>query len=327
MADTLALCCEHLSDDLSGIALRRLPPQPLAPDQVRVAMRAAALNFPDLLMTRGAYQHKPALPFVLGTEGAGVVIEVGASAGPWRAGDAVCFMSRSGALATEVVLPAGVLRPLPAGLSFEEAAGYSVTGLTAWVALQRCGGLQRGETLLVNGARGGVGWACLQLGQHLGATVMATASKPERLAAWAAQGVPVLRADAGLPEAVKALTGGRGVDVVADPVGGALFDHSLRCLAWGGRLLVLGFASGTLPKLAVNYALIKGLQIIGVRAGEYGRRYPETAAPNLAAVDHLASIGVFRPHIGARFTLADGAQALAAMAAGEVLGKIVVTLA
>lgn len=319
-----ALVCETLSPDLSGLALRELPSPPLPPGQVRVAIRAAGLNFPDLLMTRGEYQHKPPLPFIPGMEGAGVVAEVGRDAGPWRAGDAVTFATRSGALASEIVVEAGALRQLPAGLSFDEGAAYMVTGLTAWVALQCCGHMAAGERLLVHGARGGVGWACVQLGRHLGAEVIATATQPRRLAYWAEQGVPVLPADAGLPERVKALTGGVGVDVVADPVGGALFDHSLRCMAWGGRLLVLGFASGQWPTLAVNYALIKGLSVIGVRAGEYGRRYPELAEPNRAAVDELAASGVLRPHIGARFALADARQALAALAARDVVGKIVV---
>lgn len=319
-----ALVCERLSPDLSGLALRELAAPALEPNQVRVAIRAAALNFPDLLMTRGEYQHKPALPFIPGMEGSGVVAQVGRDAGPWREGDAVSFNVRSGALASEIMVDAGQLRRLPEGLSFEEGAAYGVTGLTAWVALHCCGRLQAGERLLVHGVRGGVGWACVQLGRHLGAEVMATATQPARLAEWAAQGVAVLPADASLPERVKALTGGDGVDVVADPVGGALFDHSLRCLGWGGRLLVLGFASGQFPTLAVNYALIKGLSIIGVRAGEYGRRHPQQAEPNRAAVDELAAAGVLRPPIGARFALSDAAQALAALAARSVVGKIVV---
>lgn len=328
MSDVLSLHCQHLSDDLSGLALRRLPRAALAPGEVRIRVHAAGLNFPDLLMTRGLYQHKPSLPFVPGMEGAGVVIECGAAVANVQSGQAVSFGARSGALAEEVVVPASSCRAMPAGLSFDEGACYAVTGLTAWVALQRCGRLQRGESLLVNGARGGVGWACLQLGQHLGARVVATASQPERLGFWTDQGVSVLAAgDATLADQVKALTLGQGVDVVADPVGGNLFDRSLRCLAWGGRLLVLGFAEGRLPTLAVNYALIKGLSIIGVRAGEYGRRYPERAPENLAAVDHLAAAGVLRPRIGARFALGDAAQAMAAMASGAVVGKIVVVVA
>ncbi len=321
-----ALVCQHLSPDLSGLVYQALPSAPLQRGEVRVAMRAVGLNFPDLLMTRGEYQHKPSLPFIPGMEGAGVVLEPGVDAGAWKAGDKVTVHTRSGTLADEVVLPATQLRPLPAGLSFEEGAAYGVTGLTAWVALHHASRLQAGERLLVHGTRGGVGWACVQLGRHLGAQVIATATQPERLSFWSDQGVPVLPADVSLPDRVKALTDGQGVNVVADPVGGALFDHSLRCLGWGGRLLVLGFASGQWPTLAVNYALIKGLSIIGVRAGEFGRRYPQHAAPNLAAVDALAALGVLRPPIGARFALADAAQALAAMQRRDVVGKIVVLM-
>jgi NADPH:quinone reductase len=186
--------------------------------------------------------------------------------------------------------------------------------------------LQRGEWLMVNGARGGVGWACLQLGQHLGARLIATASDPTRLGYWRDQGVPVLKADASLPDAVKALTQGQGVNVVADPVGGELFDHSLRCLAWEGRLLVLGFAAGPIPTLSINRALIKGLTILGVRAGETGRRNPQAGADNQAAVQRLLGQGVMRPHIGLAVPLAEGREALRAMAAGSVVGKIAVTM-
>jgi NADPH:quinone reductase len=320
-----ALCVEHLSDDLSGVALQEVPLAPLGPQEVRVQVRAAGLNFPDLLMTRGAYQLKPPLPFVCGMEGAGVVLEAGAQVHGWHAGDEVCFSHR-GTLAQQVVLPVQALQAIPARLSMQEAACAQVTALTAWVALARRAKLQRGEWLLVNGARGGVGWACLQLGQHLGARLIATATDPARLGFWRDQGVPVLKADASLPEAVKALTNGQGVDVVADPVGGELFDHSLRCLAWEGRLLVLGFAAGSIPRLSVNRALIKGLAVLGVRAGEAGRRNPQAGAENRAAVQRLLAQGVMRPSIGLAVPLAQGKEALRAMAAGSVVGKIVVTM-
>ncbi len=320
-----ALCVQSLSGDLSGVALCEVEACALGPHDVRVQVHAAALNFPDLLMTRGAYQHKPALPFTSGLEGAGVVVACGAQVAPGRLGQAVYF-ARQGSVAQEVVLPASDAHAVPTGLSMAEAAAFCVTGLTAWVALMRRAQLQRGEWLLVNGARGGVGWACLQLGQHLGARLLATASEPARLQHWAAQGVPVLKADASLPAAVKALTGGHGVDVVADPVGGELFTHSLRCAAWGARMLVLGFASGQIPTLALNKALIKGLTVMGVRAGEAGRQDPQGAADSRAAVERLAAQGVLRPFIGLSVPLAQARGALLAMANGEVTGKIVVTM-
>lgn len=321
-SDTLALVCKHLSDDLSGLALRRLPLPPVGDHDVQVAVQAVALNFPDLLMTRGLYQFKPPVPYVPGMEGSGVVLAAGAHSG-WQVGQRVGLGAKHGLLAEQVVLPGQALRPLPAGLAMDEAAAVTVTGLTAWVALARLGRLQRGETLLVHGARGGVGQACVQLGLHLGARVIATASQPERLSALAAQGVTVLPAT-GFRQAVLDATGGRGADAVADPVGGDVFDESLRCIAFGGRLLVLGFASGRIPVLDVNRPLIKGYSLVGVRAGEYGRRFPAHHAEHLAAVQRLAEAGVFKAAIGARFPLAQAREALAAMAARTVTGKIVV---
>ena len=323
-SDTLALVNEHLSDDLSGLVLRRWPLPPVGPADVRVAMAAVSLNFPDLLMTRGLYQFRPPLPYVPGMEGTGVVLEAGPASG-WQPGQRVGVGAKHGLLAQQVVMPGSALRPLPAGLPMDEAAAVTVTGLTAWVALARLGQLQRGETLLVHGARGGVGQACVQIGLHLGARVMATASQPERLSAMAAAGVQVLPA-AGFRQAVLDATAGRGADVVADPVGGDVFDESQRCIAFGGRLLVLGFASGRIPTLNANRPLIKGFSVVGVRAGEYGRHWPDRHQQHLAAVLRLAEAGVLRPYIGARFALAEARDALAAMAARSVTGKIVVMI-
>ena len=323
--DTLALVCDHLSDDLSGLTLRRLPLPALGAADVRVAMHAVSLNFPDLLMTRGLYQFRPALPYVPGMEGAGVVVAAGPASG-WQPGQAVLLAGKQGMLAEQVVVPGATLRPLPAGMTMDTGACLTVTGLTAWVALARLGGLARGETLLVHGARGGVGQACVQIGQHLGARVIASASQPERLAALAASGVQVVAAR-GFRDAVLAATDGRGADVIADPVGGDVFDESTRCISFGGRLLVLGFASGRIPTLDANRPLIKGYSVVGVRAGEYGRRWPERGREHLAAVQRLAEDGVLRPVIGARFALADARDALVAMAERSVTGKIVVTLA
>jgi NADPH:quinone reductase len=320
----LALVCHRLSDDLSGLALARWPLAAPGPREVRIGVRAAALNFPDLLMTRGGYQFKPPLPFVPGMEGAGVVLHAGDDSG-WAPGARVGFAAKQGALATETVLPGDALHALPDGLDFDTAAAAWVTGLTAWVALARIGRLQRGETLLVHGARGGVGQACVQLGLHLGARLIATASQPALLADLAAQGVRVLPAD-DFRDAVLSATGGRGADLIADPVGGAVFDQSQRCIAFGGRVLVLGFASGSHPTLAINRLLIKGYSVVGVRAGELGRQFPQQAQEHRAAVQRLIADGVIRPRIGARFALARAVQALQALADRQVVGKIVVTM-
>lgn len=327
--DTLALVCEHLTsdhphDDLTSLRLRRWPLPALGPADVRVQMAAVALNFPDLLMTRGAYQFKPPVPFIPGMEGAGVVVEAGIHSG-WQVGDRVGLGGKHGLLAEQVVVPGASLRALPAGLALEDAAAVMVTGLTAWVALARIGRLKRGETLLVHGTRGGVGQACVQIGLHLGAKVLATATQPARIADLAARGVTVLPST-GFREAVLAATDGRGADVVADPVGGEVFDESARCTAFGGRLLVLGFAGGRIARIDTNRPLIKGFSVVGVRAGEYGRHFPAHHQEHLAAVHRLAETGVLRPAIGARFALAQAKDALAAMARREVTGKIVVTM-
>lgn len=322
--EPLALLCSHLSEDMSGLALVRRPLPPPGTAEVLVDVRAAALNFPDLLMTRGGYQFKPSLPYVPGMEGAGIVLAAGKDSG-WAPGMRVSFSAKQGALAEQALLPANALHALPDHMDFEIAAAAWVTGLTAWVALARIGRVQRGETLLVHGARGGVGQACVQLGLHLGARVIATASQPELLASMAAQGVTVLPAH-DFRDAVLDATDGRGADLIADPVGGTVFEQSQRCIAYGGRVLVLGFASGDHPTLAINRLLIKGYSVIGVRAGEHGRRFPVQGREHQAAVQRLIAAGVIRPLIGARFPLHRAIEALHALADRQVVGKIVVTM-
>jgi len=320
--------CSQLSDDFSGLRLDERSALPCADGEARVSVHAAALNFPDLLMTQGKYQHRPPLPFVAGMECAGVVVETGAGVSWPRVGDAVCFSAHGGAFTEELVAPAAALRPLPTGFSMAEGAAYSVAALTAWVALVRRGGLQRGETLLVHGASGGTGIAAVQLGHFLGATVIATGSSAQKLTAAREQGAQhtlVVEPGAqGLSDAVKALTGGRGADVVFDPVGGDLFDASTHCTAWGGRLLVVGFAAGRIASVASNLPLIKGYSVVGVRAGEYGRRDPERGQQNRQAVEALANRGLFRPHIGARFAFEQLSEAYRTMAHRRMAGKIVI---
>jgi len=322
-----AWMCTELGSDLSGLQLlqRTLPPP--GQDQVCVRVRAAALNFPDLLMTRGLYQHKPPLPFVAGMECAGEVVAVGDAVQGFAVGDGVCYGGHGGAFADALLAPAPMLRPLPAGMDFAQGAAYGVTALTAWVALVRRAALQPGETLLVHGASGGTGLAAVQLGRFLGAKVLATGSSMAKLEAARAAGAQHLlvvdEGARGLADAVKDLSDGAGADVVFDPVGGDLFDASVHCTAWGGRLLVVGFASGRIGKLPSNLPLIKGFAVIGVRAGEYGRRDPQRGDENRRAVDALAARGVFIPLIGARFAFEDAKQAYRAMAERRFAGKIV----
>jgi NADPH2:quinone reductase len=323
-----AWVCTELREDFAGLQLQAQPDLPCPPGHARVRVHAAALNFPDMLLAQGKYQHRPELPFVAGMESAGKVIEIGSGV-KWPAvGDSVCFGAHAGAFSEELLAPAAALRPLPAGFSLAEGAAYGVAALTAWVALVRRGALQRAETLLVHGAGGGTGLAAVELGRHLGASVIASASAAHKLdaarAAGATHTLRVAPGAKGLSDAVKALTGGHGADVIFDPVGGEVFDASLHCIAWGGRLLVVGFASGRIGNLPANLPLIKGFAVIGVRAGEYGRRDPERGLQNRQAVEALAAQGLFRPHIGARFALEQLAEAYRAMATRRVAGKIVI---
>lgn len=314
-----------LLPDHAGAAVVDLPAPEPGPGEVRVRVRAAAVNFPDLLMTGGGYQLKPELPFVSGLEFAGEVDAVGEGVAGWRAGDAVVGGNRFGAMAEYTVVPAGALRPKPDVLSWEEAAAYPVAYLTAYVALVRCGKIEAGETLLVHGAAGGVGLAAVDLAKALGAKVIAAASSAAKRDAIVKSYGPdaVITAEPGFREEVKALTGGRGADVIFDPVGGDVFDESTRCMAFGGRLLVIGFASGRIPEVSVNMPLIKGFSVVGVRAGEYGRRFPDRGAENIAAIDALAAEGRIRPRVHAALDLADWREAFAMLERREVIGKVV----
>ncbi len=327
MPTTTALRCNRLSDDLSGVSLDEIDARPPGPGEVAVSMRAAALNFPDLLMTRGGYQHRPELPFTIGMEGAGVVEAVGGGVTGWTPGDAVCVSDKTGAIARRAVVPASALTPVPAGWDWASAAGWQVGALTALVALEVRGALRAGETLLVHGATGGMGAAAVQLGAALGATVIATGTREDWLERLRPLGASHLLSSRGdFAQQVKALTGGRGADVIYDPVGGDVFDRSTKCIAFGGRLLVVGFAAGRIPTLAANHVLIKGYSVVGVRAGEWLRQRPGDAPAIRARIAGLAAAGTFRPLVGATFPLERAKEALVALARREAPGKIVVEL-
>lgn len=320
-----ALVVHALSPDYSGTALTPIPsPQPAA-GEVRIAVRAAAVNFPDLLMTRGAYQLKPPLPFVLGMECSGVIDAVGGGVDPARIGARVVAGTRLGAMAQAVCVDAASARPMPPALDWDTAAAYRAAYLTAWVALVRRAAVQPDEWVLVHGAAGGVGLACVDLARHLGARVIAASASPDKRAAIARLYAPdaVIDSGPGFRDAVKAITGAAGADVIIDPVGGDVFDESCRCIAFNGRLLVVGFASGRIPSLAANMALIKGFSVMGVRAGEYGRRFPERGAEDVAAIDALAASGAIRPHVHAALPLHAWQQGFDLLANRAVIGKVV----
>jgi NADPH2:quinone reductase len=323
-----ALLVSELAENHGGCALADLPVPAPGPGEVRVRVRAAGINFPDLLMTRGAYQLKPELPFTPGLEFAGEVDVLGEGVTGWAPGDAVIGGNRFGAMAEYIVVPAAAIRAKPARLSWEESAAFGVAYLTAYVALVRCGQLSRGETVMVHGAAGGVGLAAVDLAKALGAPVIATASSARKREALTKLYAPeaVIAADPGFREQVKAYTGGMGADVIFDPVGGDVFDESTRCIAFGGRLLVIGFASGRIPEVSVNMPLIKGFSVVGVRAGEYGRRFPERGRENLAGIDALAAAGKIRPHVHAALDLADWREGFAMLERREVVGKAILTV-
>ena len=319
-----SLVVSQLAPDFAGTGIQDLPLPVPKPGEVRVAVKAASLNFPDLLMTEGKYQLKPELPFTLGMELAGVVDAVGEGVTELKPGDEVAGGSRIGAFSEYIVLPAAGLRKKPAALTFAEASAYGAAYLTAYVSLAIRGNLQPGETLLVHGASGGVGMAAVEVGKLLGATVIATSASDEKLKVVKARGADhVINVTRGFREEVKALTGGRGADVIYDPVGGDVFDESVRCIAFDGRLLVIGFTSGRIPTISVNMPLIKGFSVVGVRAGEYGRQFPEKGRQNLDAIWKWAEEGRVKPCIHAEVPLADWRRAFDMMRSREVVGKVV----
>ncbi len=320
-----AIVVDSLDDGFGGTSMRATAtPQP-APDEALIRIRAAAINFPDLLMTRGAYQFKPDLPFVSGMEFSGEVVAVGGGADPGLIGQAVIGGGKTGAFAEYTCVAATSLRLKPERLSWAQAAAYSATYLTAWVTLVRKGALQPDEWLLVHGASGGVGLACVDLAKHLGARVIATGSSDAKLAQVSQLFAPeaVVNVGTGFRERVKQLTGGRGADIIVDPVGGDVFDESARCIAFDGRLMVVGFTSGRIPSIDANMPLIKGYSVIGVRAGEYGRRFPERGAEHIAAIDRLAAEGAITPHVHAELPLAQWLEGFEMLAGRTVVGKVV----
>ena len=322
-----ALICNQLAPDLAGVNLADVDIPRIGPQDVLVRNHSACINFPDLLMTEGKYQHRPKLPFILGMESAGDVVEIGSDVSGISVGDRVIVGGKSGAFAEYRDAPAAMVRPIPAGLNYAEAASHTAGLLTAYVAQVRLGQMQSGETVLVHGAAGGVGLAAVMLAQHTGARVIAT-SASEAKRQWLRDHCVVehvLDTGDNLRNEVKAITGPNGVDLCFDPVGGDLFDQSVRCMGFGGRYLVIGFTSGRIPEISVNYPLIKGFSVIGVRAGEYGRRFPDKGRENIQAIDTLASTGL-KPHIGARFNLSDGMEALRHLQSRKIIGRVVLEM-
>jgi NADPH2:quinone reductase len=318
-----ALLCSTLSDDIATLRIEDIALPPLRAGQVRVRLRAAAVNFPDILTVQGKYQHKPELPYVPGTEGAGDVIATGEGVTNVKVGDRV-IVGGLGCFAEETQVAASAVRLIPHGVDYAAAAGFTAAYLTAYVGLVRRAQIAEGEWLLVHGAAGGVGLAAVDLGKALGAKVIATASTDEKRAFLKSYGADHVLPSSGFREEVKVLTGGSGADVIYDPVGGDVFDESTRCIAFDGRLLVVGFTSGRIPTVSVNIPLIKGFSVMGMRAGEYGRRFPEKGRENITALDTMLAEGRLHPHVCARFPFAQAVDAMRMLQDRKAIGKVIV---
>jgi NADPH2:quinone reductase len=295
------------------------------PGEVVIATRAASVNFPDVLIIQNKYQVKPPLPFSPGSELAGIIKTVGDGVDGWAPGDRVMAITAYGAFAEEVRTDARRVLPIPDGMDFASAAAFGLTYATSEHGLRDRGNLKPGETLLVLGAAGGVGIAAIEIGKALGARVIACASTDEKLAVCREHGADetINYAAENLRERIRDLTNGRGVDVVYDPVGGPYTEPALRSLAWRGRLLVVGFAAGDIPKIALNLTLLKGCSIVGVYWGEFARREPEQFTDSMRRLGRWFSDGKLKPHVSGTFPLERAADALTMMANRQVKGKVV----
>jgi NADPH2:quinone reductase len=321
-----AFVCHELGTP-DVLQFEEMPHRELAPGQVRVRMHAAGLNFPDILTIAGKYQHKPALPYTPGIEGVGTVSETGDSVDPSFLGRRL-LVHGPGCFAEELITDADRTWPAPAPLDDIKCAAFMVGYATAYHCMLDRGGLQAGETVLVHGATGGMGMAAVELAKLWGATVIATGGSDEKLAVVKQHGADhVLNYSDGFRDRVLELTGGKGADVVYDPVGGDVFDESLRCISWRGRLVIVGFAQGRIPTVPANYALLKGCSIIGARAGEFRRREPAAGQAMGEDLLRLANEGKLVPHVSHVLPLAETLQAMTLMQQRKIVGKAVLSMA
>ena len=321
-----AVLCKQYGPPESLVVEELASPRPGA-GEVVVSVKAASVNFPDVLIIQNKYQFKPPLPFSPGSELAGVVKEVGAGVSGWRAGDRVIAFTTYGAFAEEVKTEALRLLPLPEKMDFITGAAFLLTYGTSDHALRDRGALKAGETLLVLGAAGGVGLAAIEIGKALGARVIACASSDDKLAVCREHGADatINYASEDLRERVKVLSEGRGVDVVYDAVGGAYTEPAFRSLAWRGRLLVVGFAAGEIPKLPLNLALLKGASVVGVFWGDFAKREPQAFADSVRQLGRWYGEGRLRPHVSLTLPLERAAEAIKLLASRQAKGKIVLT--
>ena len=320
-----ALICEACGP-IDTLVIKDIPSPEPGPKQVLIEVQAAAVNFPDALMVQGLYQVKPPLPFTPGAEVAGIVKSVGAEVKHYKAGDRVIALISTGGFAQECIAEAARTLPLPDGMDFETGAALVLTYCTSLHALKDCGRLQPGETLVVLGAAGGVGVSAIEIGKAMGARVIAAASTDDKLDLCRKVGADetVNYSTENLKDRINELTAGKGADVVYDPVGGPYTEPALRALAWRGRLLVIGFAAGEIPKIPLNLALLKERSIVGVYWGDSTRHDPAGHMTNLQQLQTWFAAGTIRPVVSERFPLAAAKEAIAKIANRQVKGKIVV---
>lgn len=321
-----ALLCKQWGPPES-LVVEDQPTPDIGADDVLIDVHAAAVNFPDSLIIEKKYQIQPELPFAPGGELAGVIAAVGNNVSNVAVGDDVIAFTGYGAFAEQVATSASRVIPMPKGIDHVTASAFVMTYGTTYHALADRAALADGETLLVLGASGGVGLAAIELGKAMGARVIAAASSADKLAVCVEHGADdtINYAEENLKDAIKQRTDGRGVDVVYDPVGGEHTEAALRGCAWRGRLLVIGFASGEIPKPPLNLALLKGASIVGVFWGDFVAREPKNNAADLKALFTMLAEGKLRPHISGTYPLARGGEAIAALASRKVSGKLVIT--
>ncbi len=323
-----AVLCKTLGN-IANLSVGEAPSPVLGSNEVRIGVKAAGVNFPDILMVEGKYQVKPELPFIPGLEVAGVVLECAAGVTHVKPGDRVlAFARKAGGFAEEIVLPAAIVTPIPDVMDFVTAAAFPVAYGTAHFALEARGNLKKGETLVVLGAAGGVGIAAIETGKQLGARVIAAAGGADKLAIAREHGADEVidyKAES-LRDRIRELTDGHGADVVFDPVGGAAFDACVRAIGWEGRILVIGFASGDIPKVATNLILVKNFSVIGVVFGEQSYRFPNSSRERLGRLLADYAKGAYKPRVWKSYPIEQASTALAEMAARRVIGKMVLTV-
>ncbi|HJW56871.1 MAG TPA: NADPH:quinone oxidoreductase family protein [Burkholderiaceae bacterium] len=309
-----ALVVEDLPDLLPG------------PNQVAIDVKAASVNFPDILIIQNKYQASLTLPFTPGSELSGVVRAVGEGVTEYKPGDRIIAFIGQGAFAQQALAPKEKVMPMTPEMDFDTAAAMTLTYGTAYHALADRAQLKADETMLVLGAAGGVGLAAIDIGKALGAHVIAAASSDEKLEVCKAHGADILinYSTQDLRQTVKIATDGKGPDVIYDPVGGGYTEPAFRTIAWRGRYVIIGFANGEIPKLALNLPLLKGASLVGVFWGEFTRREPKENRQVMQVLMRWLAAGKIRPHVSARYALADTAQALNHMATRKVTGKVVI---